>query len=109
MDAGRDAHRCRVDLDLAGVTRGEAGTHVVEYMGLWKIRLQRLAARGIAFDNGRQTDRFGAYAQFPDDAKMVTAEDAGSDDGEPDGLWRGGRHLNYRAPLLPWTTSRQRV
>jgi hypothetical protein len=40
---------------------------------------------------------------------MIAAEGACPDDGESDGLRRGGRHLNYWAPLLPWTTSRQRV
>jgi hypothetical protein len=40
---------------------------------------------------------------------MIAAEGACADDGEPDGLRRGGRHWSYWAPLLPWTTSRQRV
>jgi hypothetical protein len=40
---------------------------------------------------------------------MIAAEGARADDGEPDGLRRGGRHRTYWAALLPWMTSRQRV
>jgi hypothetical protein len=40
---------------------------------------------------------------------MVATEGACADDGEPDGMRRSGRHLNYWEPLLPPTTARQRV
>ena len=51
----------------------------------------------------------GGLRQFANHAEMVGAEGAGADDGEPDGLRRSGRHLNYWDPLLPPTTARQRV
>ena len=102
MSAGGHAHRCGVELNLAGGVRGEAGVYVVEYAGLGKIRLQRLPARGIAFDDGREPDgAAGSCAQFAQDAEMVAAEGAGADDGEPNGLRRGGRHWNYWELLLP--------
>jgi hypothetical protein len=102
VGAGGHAYGGGMKLDLAGGMRGEAGVYVVEYMGLGKIRLQRLPARGVAFDDGREADGVaGSCTQFAKNAEMVAAEGACADDGEPDGLWRGGRHWNYWAPLLP--------
>ena len=110
MGAGRDAYRRGVKLELAGGARGEAGVYVWEEAGLRKLRLQCLSAREIAFDDGHKTDGIArSCAQFADHAKMIAAEGAGTDDGKPDGWWRGGRHWNYWALLLPPTTARQRV
>jgi hypothetical protein len=102
VSAGGHAYRCGVKLDMAGGVRGEAGVYVVEYPGLGKIRLQRLPARGTAFDYGCKADGVaGSCAQVANHAEMIAAEGACADDGEPDGLRRGGRHWSYRAPLLP--------
>jgi hypothetical protein len=55
--------------------------------------LQSQRAGGIAFDDGGKTDIVArAGAQFANDAEMVAAEGAGSDNGEADGPGRGGRH-----------------
>jgi hypothetical protein len=55
--------------------------------------LQVQRAGGIAFDDGGKTDSVArAGAQFANDAEMVAAEGAGSDNGEADGPGRGGRH-----------------
>jgi hypothetical protein len=110
VGAGGHTNGRGVKLNLAGGARGEAGVYVPEDAGLRKIGLQCLPARGIAFDDSHKTDGIASgCAQFANHAEMVAAESAGADDGEPDGLWRGGRHLNYWAPLLPPTTARQRV
>jgi hypothetical protein len=91
-----------VKRNLARGARCQAGVYVMEYRGLRKIRLQRLAARGIAFDDGRKPDGIaGSSAQFANDTEMIAAKSAGADDGEPDGFWRGGRHWDYWEPLLP--------
>jgi hypothetical protein len=110
VGAGGYTHGGGVELDLAGGARGEAGVYVREEAGLRKIGLQCLPARGIAFDDSHKTEGIArSCAQFADHPEMIAAEGAGTDDGEPDGWWRGGRHLNYWAPLLPPTTARQRV
>jgi hypothetical protein len=93
VSAGGHAYRRGVKLELAGCARGEARVYVVKYMGVGKIRLQRLPTRGIAFDDGRKADRVaGSCAQFANYAKMIAAEGTCADDDESDGLRRGGRH-----------------
>lgn len=91
-----------MQLDLARGTRGEAGVYVMEYRGLGKIRLQRLAARSIVFDDSRKPEGVaGRCAQFANHAEMIAAEGACANDGESDGLRRGGCHWSYWVPLLP--------
>jgi hypothetical protein len=82
-----------VKLDLACGPGGEAGIEIIEDARAGKVGLQGQRAGGIAFDDGGKTDSLGrASAQFANDAEMVAAEGAGSDDGEADGPGRGGRH-----------------
>ena len=110
VGAGGHADGCGVKLDLAGGARSEAAVYVVEEAGLRVIGLQRLPTRGIDFDDGHKTDgSVCGCAQLANHAEMVAAEGAGADDGEPDGMRRSGRHLNYWAPLLPPTTARHRM
>jgi hypothetical protein len=82
-----------VKFDLACGPGGEAGIDIVEDARAGIFRLQGQRAGGIAFDDGGKTDIVArAGAQFANDAEMVAAEGAGSDNGEADGPGRGGRH-----------------